>query len=485
MKLTLIFLLFVLLSVFTLSAQELQLNGLNELSYIYRTAEDSLNSYFRDAFSFSLSYRNFSLGMKYLAELPKYSTDQTQLLPDLNTNRLSSGWTERWLEYEKDDLILHGGTITESFAGGMVFRSWEDTEFDRDNRLDGLLVKYNKKLKLKAVYGALPNLDQPAKNDLAYGADAEYPLAPYLDLGASALTLRTLNALNIYNQQDVFSARANWRFAKLDGLLEYAVTSLFKNSGINREGSALNASANVYLSPAFLQFLTLGAGYKYYDHFNYRTQDLRTFSYHNETLSDAQVAGVDEEGLQGSLAAGITESVTYNLNYAEAWDSSFEKRLSDLYTDLEWQRGELLLTGEYSQVEKLDKVTDAWQQEITPALSAAFPLDRYSVTAKAEYGYVEKVSQDVSSWHYEPLLQLDLGLGKVSVSVSAESQWRTASDLWDGVYWANCEVRYPLFAHTDITLFAGREAGGKVCRNGICRYVAPFQGVRLEAVTRF
>lgn len=485
MKQGLIVLLLVLLPVLMLHAQELQLNGLNELSYIYRTAEDSLNSYFRDAFSFSLGYRNFSVGIKYLAELPKYSTDQTQLLPDLNANRLSSGWTERWLEYEKDDLLLHGGTITESFAGGMIFRAWEDTEFDRDNRLDGLLVKYNKKLKLKVLYGALPNLDQPSKNDLTYGADAEYPLAHYLDLGASALTLRTLNALNVYSQQDVFGARANWRFAKLDGLLEYAVTSLFKNSGNNQEGSALNASANLYLNPAFLQYLTLGAGYKYYDHFNYRTQDLRTFNYHNETLSDAQVAGVDEEGLQGILAAGITENVSCNLNYAEAWNSSFEKRLSDLYTELEWQRGALVLTGEYSQVEKMDKATDTWQQEITPAFSAAFPLDRYSVTAKAEYGYVEKVNQDVSSWHYEPLLQLDLGLGKVSFSFSAESQWRDASDLFDGIYWANCEVRYPLFAHTDVTLFAGKEAGGKVCRNGICRYVAPFQGVRLEAVTRF
>jgi hypothetical protein len=485
MKRCLIILPVILFSAWLLNAQELQLNGLNELSYIYRTAEDSLNSYFRDAFSFSLGYRNFSLGMKFLAKLPKYSTDQTQLLPDLSSDRLSSGWTERWLEYEKDNLILHGGTITESFAGGMVFRAWEDTEFDRDTRLDGLLIKYNQKLKLKAVYGALPNLEQPARNDLAYGFDAEYPLAAYLDLGASALTLRTLNALSVYNQQDVFGARANWRFNRIDGLLEYAVTSLFKNSGVNHEGTAVNASANCYLNPGFLQFLTLGAGYKYYDHFNYRTQDLKTFNYHNETLSDAQVTGVDEEGLQGSLAAGITEDITYNLNYAEAWDSSFRKRMSDFYTDLEWQRGELLLTGEYAQVEKLDKVIDIWQQEITPALSAGFPLGGYAVTAKAEYGYVEKVNRNVSAWHYEPMLQLDLGMGKVSVSVSAESQWQNSSDIIDGSYWANCEVRYPLFAHTDVTLFAGKEAGGKVCRNGICRYVAPFQGVRLEAVSRF
>jgi hypothetical protein len=47
------------------------------------------------------------------------------------------------------------------------------------------------------------------------------------------------------------------------------------------------------------------------------------------------------------------------------------------------------------------------------------------------------------------------------------------------------QLKYPLFPETDILLFVGKEAGGKVCRNGICRYVAPFSGLKFEINTRF
>jgi len=261
------------------ATEELYLNGLNETTYIYRTAQDSLNSYFRDAFSFSMGYKDFTLGIKFLAELPKYSTDQNQLMGELDSNRLGVRWNERYLEYSKDDLLLHGGTISESFGSGMIFRGWEDIEFDQDTRLDGFIAKYDKTIKLKALYGALPNRNQPTKLDLVYGADAELPLLENIALGASALTLRTLNALNQYNQQDVFGGRINWNFDAWDGSIEYAQTSLFNNSGASHEGTGINGYTNLYMKPSFLKSFSIGAGYKYYDQFQYRTQDLKTYNY--------------------------------------------------------------------------------------------------------------------------------------------------------------------------------------------------------------
>lgn len=484
MKLSLV-LVFVILISGLYAADVLYLNGLNETTYIYRTAKDSLNSYFRDAFSFSMGYRDFSLGIKFLAELPKYSTDQNQLLDELNPNRLDVLWTERYLEFERDDLILHGGTISESFGSGMVFRAWEDIEFDTDTRLDGFLVRYNKGIKLKALYGALPNRNQATKYDLVYGADTELPFMNNYDFGASILTLRTLNALNIYNQQDVYSGRLSWAFDEMDGSVEYAKTALFNNSGANHEGTGINAYTNIYFKPSYVKSLTLGAGYKYYDQFQYRLQDLKTNNYHNETLADNLTTGEDEEGLQGSVEVAMNDDMTYIINYAEAWDSGFKKRMNDFYSSIEWQLGKMLILAEYGHIEKLDKETDYWQKDLIPAINISMPLMDYSLTVKAEYEYLEKVINNNKQWHYEPHVQADLGMGKLSVSVAAESQWKYSEDVTKGRYWANCEVKYPLFDHTDITLFGGREAGGKVCRNGICRYVAPFQGVKLEATTRF
>ena len=70
-----------LLIVAGLSAQNtLTVSGLNETEFIYRTAADSLNAYFRDSFGFNLGYRNLSFGMKFIAELPKYSVNQDELI---------------------------------------------------------------------------------------------------------------------------------------------------------------------------------------------------------------------------------------------------------------------------------------------------------------------------------------------------------------------------------------------------------------------
>jgi len=471
------------------AADQIYLNGLNEVSYIYRTAEDSLNSYFRDAFSFNFGYRDFTVGMKFLAELPKYSTDQNQLLGELNSERLTTKWTERYAEFERDNLLLHGGTIAESFGSGMVFRAWEDLEFDTDTRLDGFLAIYNNKLKLKALYGALPNAAQPSKNDLAYGADAEYPLPKNVTLGATALTMRTLNPLGAYNQQDVWSGRINFTQPMWEGGVEYAATSLFKNSGANREGKAINAFTNIYLKPNFVQTLTLEAGYKYYRNFEYRLHDLKAFNYHNETLADNLPTGTDEEGLQGAVIVNVSDALQSEINYAEAWNDAYSKRMNDLYAGLTWQQDINNWLLEYGHIEKLDNAADHWQKELKPAVSLSRPCGKSSLTLKAECDYTEKQTQDITHWYYEPYLQADWGKGKVGVSCLVKNHLDKTKagfqGLTDATYWAACELKYALFTHTDVTLFVGREAGGKVCRNGICRYVAPFQGVKLEATTRF
>jgi hypothetical protein len=432
-----------------------------------------------------LGYKNFTLGAKLLNELPKYSTDQNQLMGELDSNRLNVRWSERYLEFEKDDLLLHGGTISESFGSGMIYRGWEDLEFDTDTRIDGFLVKYDKFVKLKALYGALPNFDNHTKYDLAYGADAEIPLVSGVNVAATALTIRTLNALNVYNQRDVFGARTTWNFDGWDGSVEYAKTSLFNNGGANNKGTGINAYSNLYLKPGFLKSVALGAGYKYYKNFRYREQDLKTNNYHNETLNDNKPTGEDEEGLQGIMTVTPNEQVTYIVDYAEAWNSAFTKRMNDLYSSVEWQINAGTLLMEYGHTEKMDTETEHWQKDLKPAVSYSFPIGAYSLTTKAEYEYIVKINHDVKAWHYEPMLQMDLGLGKLSVSVAAESQWKDVNDITKGRYWANTELRYAAFEHTDLTLFVGRQAGGKVCRNGICRYVAPFQGIRLEATTRF
>ncbi len=475
-------LLLLLISVGLMAQNTLQVSGLNEAQFIYRTAQDSLNAYFRDAFSLRLAYRNVNFGMKFVAELPRYSNSQSELLAELDPNRLTIGWKELYASYKKDALLLHAGTIEESFGVGITFRSWEDIEFDQDNRVEGLLLRHDGDLKIKALYSAIPNQNQPDRLDLAYGADLYYTAYAPVHLGFSALTRRRLTPLNRYNQQDVYSLRTALNLGFLDGYAEYALTDLYRNAPTNYEGSAIYANLSFYPPRFPIQF---GGAYKHYDRFEFRLQDLPVANYHNETLADDQNAGVDEEGIQGWAAWTINDRFSLNADYAEAWNSSFQKRMNDLWTQLQYDDGFYQFGIEYSHIEKLDKTSSKWQLEAVPALQISFPLMSRSINWLAEYKYVEKTHYNRRFIHYEPRLQAEMALGKLAISLGAQSWWSKDKALLDARYKAKIEVKYRIYDHSEVSVLAGEEAGGKVCRTGICRFVAPFKGIKAELTTRF
>ena len=480
MKYTLLLLL--LVSITLLSAQNvLFVNGSNESQFIYRTVEDSLHTYFNDTFGFNLACRNFGLGMKFIAELPKYSTEQTELLDELDSNRLELGWQELYASYEKDAWKIYTGITEESFGNSIVFRSYKDLEFDIDNRLESFLFSYNDVFKLKAIYGAIENPAINGKYDLAYGTDLQSPNFQGLSLGASAMAFRNLLTTNIYNQRTIFAGRLNYATEYIDLQAETAVSKLYHQPGIDtKNGKAIYVNGSYYFGP-----VTLGGAYKQYDKFQYRLNDLPTANYHNETLSDASATGEDEIGWQVFGTVSFTDGLNFTADYAEAFNSEKIKKMNDAFFALEYSGNSFSLLTSYSHIEKVDESSNSWQQDLIPALQTNFTWLKIPVQIQAEYKKVSKQRQEAESEHYEPKLQTDFTFKKLSLSLCAQSNWEEISEIFDSRYWASAQIKFPLFEHSDIILFGGKEAGGKVCRNGICRYVAPFEGLRVELNTRF
>ena len=480
MKYTLLLLL--LVSITLLSAQNvLFVNGSNEAKFIYRTVEDSLHTYFNDTFGFNLAYRNFGFGMKFIAELPKYSTEQTELLDELDSNRLELGWQELYASYEKDAWKIYTGITEESFGNSIVFRSYKDLEFDIDNRLESFLFSYNDVFKLKAIYGAIENPAINGKYDLAYGTDLQSPNFQGLSLGASAMAFRNLLTTNIYNQRTIFAGRLNYATEYIDLQAETAVSKLYHQPGIDtKNGKAIYVNGSYYFGP-----VTLGGAYKQYDKFQYRLNDLPTANYHNETLSDASATGEDEIGWQVFGTVSFTDGLDFTADYAEAFNSDKIKKMNDAFFALEYSGNSFSLLTSYSHIEKVDESSNSWQQDLIPALQTNFTWLKIPVQIQAEYKKVSKQRQEAESEHYEPKLQTDFTFKKLSLSLCAQSNWEDISEIFDSPYWASAQIKLPLFEHSDIILFGGKEAGGKVCRNGVCRYVAPFEGLRVELNTRF
>ena len=424
-----------------------------------------------------------------MAELPKYSGNQDEMIDELAEGDLSLGWRELYLRYRKDDLTLQAGTLTESFGSGMVFRSYEDVEFDEDHRLEAFMASLDKTLKLKAVYGAVANEDNPEALDLAYGLDAYYPVYKALSLGASAVAYRNHNNDGSYNQREIFGTRLAWMGNLIEANAELATSRLSKreNNLPALEGSALYGNISANLFPVII-----GMAAKRYENFSFRLQDLPLANYHNEPLDDNR-SGLDEMGAQGWINWTARENLSLNLDYSEAWNLDDTRRMNDLHSSVEYSQGSLLLGAEYSHIEKQDDEANTWQKELIPALSASFPFYGKTLGLKAEHKLVQKekmvtehgIYQAKLDSHWEPHFQADYRIGKVSLSASVSSHWSDMGSLLDSRYWTNLEARFNAFSHTSLTLFVGKEAGGKVCRNGVCRYVAPFEGLKLDLTTRF
>lgn len=457
-------------------------NGLNEAKFIYRTSADSLHAYFQDSFGFSLGYKNFSFGMKFSAELPKYSTNQSELLDELDAGRLSLAWKDLYVGYAKGAYSILGGTTEEAFGNGIAFRSFEDHEFDLDHRLTAFKFNYDEELRVKAIYGGLDSPLDEKKLDLAYGVDAEYPFFEWLSLGGSAVAMRNLTSFGTYSENDVYAGRAKLIFDLFEVSGEYAQRDLYHRGGglPALDGDATYATASLSLSP-----VQVGGAYKNYDNFQFRLQDMPVANHHSETLSDDQATGVDEEGFQAWANWSLTDGLSLALDYAEAWNSTKEKKMNDAFAGLEWTAGEVISSLSWSQVEKLDDAASRWQKESYPELRVSFPAAGMSWVVSSEFKIVEKQLFADLKTHYEPKLQADLAWDKLSLSLGGGSWWEGFGDLMGSRYWANMEVKYPILEGSDIVLFAGKEPGGKVCRNGVCRYVAPFSGLRVELSTRF
>ena len=478
-KQVILLLLFCLAGITFISAQNiLTLNGLNQASFVYRAVSDSLHSYFYDSFAFNLGYKDFSFGMKFIAELPKYSIEQSDLLAELNPDRLNLGWKELYASYNRNNYQVYVGTMEETFGSGLIFRSYQDLEMDEDYRVNGFRFSYDNNLRVKALYTAYNNPINRGKLDLAYGADLQYPVVKPLTLGATVLSLQSFIGSS-YKQDNILGGRASFQEDWVEASIELA--QRFKEYS-NDDGTAIYGNLSTFWGP-----FQIGGAYKYYDDFDYfnHLQDIPLVNHHNETLSDNQSSGLDEEGLQGWISFEFLKYYTLYLDYAEAWNHNHKIKMNDAFISLDWNKNLTIASISYSQIEKIDEILSHWQKESYPAFNLQIPAKKNPLTLSGEFKIVEKQVYDVETSHYEPKFQLETSFNKLSAALALQSWWKDFSYITQSRYMPSIELKYPLFPETDILLFMGKEAGGKVCRNGICRYVAPFSGIKLEINTRF
>ncbi|MDO9576601.1 MAG: DUF6029 family protein [Candidatus Cloacimonadales bacterium] len=491
-----------LLTILIASASNLLLadfsfSGVNEFKYIYANRILEQRSYFSDKLQFQMQFNQFRAGIKYDFYRPRF--DKFALLTEKNENYFD----EYYLQYESDHWFAQAGTFSAVIGTGMVLHNFYDEDFENDSRLiGGYLNPVYDKWQLQ-LFGGLMESDDPNLKDEydQVGAfDSKIYLTDELSFGGSYVMHRErlYNEDSDFNDRRVYAGKLNYSSSFFDLKAEYAASK----DDDDLEGTAIYSNITSYLGK-----ITLIGAYKNYENFNVRISDLPVANHSGQQLEHSWDPGRDEEGLMGEVRYLPNYENEFVINYAGGWNSNFKVKQSDFYSEYKHDFESWSIKAEYAALEQLNKENaNSWYKEITPNLTFDFMLKDNPILVKTEYQYKEEDKLSGSQSHFEPRLQTDIAFGNYSFSLTVENQLGKSDapeDGDDGEYWIGGEMAITISSefnliggitgkiissflqNSDIRIFAGKEKGGIVCRNGVCKNQAEFEGVRLNITTTF
>ncbi|MEA2095734.1 MAG: DUF6029 family protein [Candidatus Cloacimonadota bacterium] len=471
---------------------ELSFSGLNEFRYIYSNRIIEHRNYFSDKFLMQAQINSLRAGIKYNLYYPKFGKFilinedlSNEFIQDqLDTEEDEYYFDEYYLQYESDYWFAQVGTYEAVIGSGIVLHNFYDDDFETDSRLIGGYVNPVYDRWQMQLFGGLMESDDPGLEDEydQIGAlDADFNILDNLTIGGSYVLHKELLDADEdeFNNRTVYAGKLNYSSSLFDLHAEYAAS----NDDLDLEGTAIYSNITSYLG----KFTLMGA-YKNYENFNVRISDLPMVNHAGQVLEHSWEPGKDEEGLMGEIRFLPNYENEFVINYAEGWNSNYMVRLSNLYSEFKHDFEDWSFKAEFESLEQLNKNSNHWYKEITPTLTFDFLIKDSPILVKAEYQYKEedKVTGDHS--HFEPRLQTDIAIGNYSLSVAIENQMgesESAEDGEDGEFWIGGEIATTIFNNTDVRLFYGKEKGGIVCRNGVCKNQAEFDGVRLTLITTF
>jgi len=473
-----------------LCAQDISLRGENNAVFIYRATKDSLSNYFEDEFKLRIDRGVFTFGMSFKAELPKYR--ESSPISELNPSQIITQWQDRYVQLSFDDLRLRGGTIEEAFGVGLMLRAWNDTDNNFDKRLEGAQVAYfNDQFRLATVYGgAKYDLEEVKinKDDIIAGSDFEYKLFDQFQIGASAVQYKQKNwvtSMRSYTNWDLFGGRISFNSDLFDLNAEYAELLRYHNTH-DQNGTALYGQSSIYIHN-----FTFTGGYKKYARFKYPYADLPTLNHYDELLYNYGDINY-EEGLLGEIKFQQSVTNEYILNYSEAWNDDFKVRYANAYFNYTCNLEQFMIITELETVERNDEYQKSWEKEIIPSITTNFfhlsvPLQikfQYAMNSEEDLNYITNINTQKK--YHKPYLQIDSTLYNwFSYSIFAQYQIDEGKEMMKNKVYLGTEVIVNVAKHTELKLFVGKEKGGKVCRNGVCKYQPPFEGLKLSLNTRF
>jgi len=471
---------------------------------------------------------NFTAGFRLLYDIP----------PEVGLE--FKGIRRRFFEYDGADFSARIGDFSQLYGRGLAMNLFESRGLGYDTWMDGIKAKYkNDYFNISALFGTLDFRDSIifARNEIHKLRGGNIELTPVKNLSVGLTYIYSRSSLKLFGENkeleiNIPSVYANYSFSDFTFSFDYA-----NKETKNKSDKKISNGAAYYSAVSFnADGLGITLDYKNYffderDPFekNDITRSSRMMPFqnppivlkeHSYTLLTRAIHEVDfndETGLQLEIFKSLNEYTDLNINGSISSRHSFYKFDPNHFIFNKHERSDDFLPSfseEYSPYWELFGEAVHYFDESTYMKLALARRDKifYDEFFGGRSNHVIKsaifalqISHSVSSLYsfegqveYESVYDNFNGEQKnynnylITLINTIESQYtftvryewtNNRFDVSDRIDWITFESGLRITQANTVVASYGRERGGQVCSNGVCRYIQPFEGFRFSLLT--
>jgi hypothetical protein len=491
-------------------AEEFSIRGGNMLrwargeSSVQGVGDKTQEEWFENVTNLSLAYRDLQLGVRQSLFRPSEFGEEQGGIDAIDF---------KYLEYRYSNLTLTAGNFYASIGRGLALNLYEDYTLNFDSNLEGAKAEYS-----DDRIGALAFRGRSYPSTSPEGSRVRENDVEGVMLKINPLRNSSLAGYYLYIPAESYpETRMPGGFAQFN----VAGVGLYAESVLQyvQDGSEDPYYGNYLALDYTFSGLGIIADYKDYNFKKYGTYSAggvtssEPLAYQNPPLVQREFTTNllakhphvpvynDEVGFQLEVNGQVSEPLALTLNFSRSSLHRGGSIIPSLHEEDApfWQ---LFLEGEYDfpaghflrldvgvneevlvTGPKDDRITFFWQRKQAAALEGTYYLqEQYGLTGHFEMMRLEDVVLDDEYFEFYSALTLSRapwGSATVSVETTGDPQ-QTDEDVWVGG-----EMDLNFLKHHNLLLFVGQDRGGMKCTSGRCRYVDPFEGVKLTWRTTF
>ncbi|MEA3310852.1 MAG: DUF6029 family protein [candidate division WOR-3 bacterium] len=386
--------------------------------------------------------------------------------------------SQRYLGYEKDAVSLWLGNYYETLGQGLVLSSFEDKPLRIDRNLDGGRLSWeNDFLGIGLLAGRMLAEDKVTRDDWLYAAQLEVRPIDALDLGAAYLRRdATRDADTLFGRAFEEWAEENltlrlWRFD-----LTAAAAQRFTWGRRSAEGWVGTDNVNGLGLTSSISYSQKGIGILL------EAKDYRglagVINAPPPANPDAESVnqGADEQGFHLAMNLAPWDWLWIDASYSSAWDSTKEMTLDRIGVEPRIDLAGHTFIPFFIMIDReIPGAVNPENDRMEAGLSYETLIGEVFLHLKGSY---RGIAEGTEAWA-EPRALAELGWGPLLLSGGGVAELREEMELWP---WGS--IRYNAYPF-DLTLAYGRFKGSYICKNGVCSYELPFEGIKADVTLYF